>query len=89
MRSIIRARTRNADDRDYIDAVFIGSCTNGRIEDLREAARIMEGRQVAEGVRVLVVPGSERCAKRRKKRDSIKFLKRPVRNGALPVVRCV
>ena len=43
-----------------IDAVFIGSCTNGRIEDLREAARIMEDRQVAEGVRVLVVPGSEK-----------------------------
>ena len=43
-----------------IDTVFIGSCTNGRIEDLREAARVMEGRKVADGVRVLVVPGSEK-----------------------------
>ncbi len=43
-----------------IDAVFIGSCTNGRIEDLREAAKVMEGKRVADGVRVLVVPGSEK-----------------------------
>jgi 3-isopropylmalate/(R)-2-methylmalate dehydratase large subunit len=41
-----------------IDVVFIGSCTNGRIEDIREVARIAEGRTVAEGVRALVVPGS-------------------------------
>lgn len=42
-----------------IDVVFIGSCTNSRISDLREAARIMTDRRVAEGVRVLVVPGSK------------------------------
>jgi 3-isopropylmalate/(R)-2-methylmalate dehydratase large subunit len=42
-----------------IDVVFIGSCTNGRIEDLRSAARVMKGRKVAEGVRAMVVPGSE------------------------------
>lgn len=41
-----------------IDHVFIGSCTNGRIEDLRAAARIARGRKVAAGVRALVVPGS-------------------------------
>ncbi|MGH7057598.1 MAG: 3-isopropylmalate dehydratase large subunit, partial [Acetobacteraceae bacterium] len=41
-----------------IDVVFIGSCTNGRIEDIREAARIARGRKVAAGVRALVVPGS-------------------------------
>ena len=41
-----------------IDAVFIGSCTNGRIEDLRAAATVARGRHVAEGVRALVVPGS-------------------------------
>jgi 3-isopropylmalate/(R)-2-methylmalate dehydratase large subunit len=41
-----------------IDVVFIGSCTNGRIEDLRAAARVARGRRVAPGVRVLVVPGS-------------------------------
>jgi 3-isopropylmalate/(R)-2-methylmalate dehydratase large subunit len=41
-----------------IDRVFIGSCTNARIEDLREAARIVEGARVADGVRAMVVPGS-------------------------------
>ena len=41
-----------------IDAVFIGSCTNGRIEDLRAAAEILRGRKLAEGVRGMVVPGS-------------------------------
>ncbi len=43
-----------------VDVVFIGSCTNGRIEDLREAAAIMDGRKVASTVRTLVVPGSFR-----------------------------
>ena len=41
-----------------IDTVFIGSCTNGRIEDLREVARIMQGRKVKNGLRAMVVPGS-------------------------------
>ncbi|NNK77529.1 MAG: 3-isopropylmalate dehydratase large subunit [Litoreibacter sp.] len=41
-----------------IDTVFIGSCTNGRIEDLREVAKIMEGRKVKEGLRAMIVPGS-------------------------------
>jgi 3-isopropylmalate/(R)-2-methylmalate dehydratase large subunit len=41
-----------------VDAVFIGSCTNGRIEDLRAAAAVARGRRVADGVRALVVPGS-------------------------------
>lgn len=42
-----------------VNTVFIGSCTNSRIEDLREAARIVRGRRVASSVRALVVPGSE------------------------------
>ena len=42
----------------HVDTVFIGSCTNGRIEDLREAAAVAEGRSVAKGVRALIVPGS-------------------------------
>jgi len=42
-----------------VDVVFIGSCTNGRIEDLRSAAQVFRGRRVAQGVRALVVPGSE------------------------------
>lgn len=41
-----------------IDTVFVGSCTNGRIEDLRAAASIAKGRKVADGVRALIVPGS-------------------------------
>jgi 3-isopropylmalate/(R)-2-methylmalate dehydratase large subunit len=43
-----------------VDTVFVGSCTNGRIEDLRAAAQVIEGRSVADGVRMLVVPGSMR-----------------------------
>jgi 3-isopropylmalate/(R)-2-methylmalate dehydratase large subunit len=43
-----------------VDTVFLGSCTNGRIEDLRAAADILRGRRVADGVRMLVVPGSVR-----------------------------
>jgi 3-isopropylmalate/(R)-2-methylmalate dehydratase large subunit len=42
-----------------IDVVFIGSCTNGRLSDIRLAASVMKGRKVAPGVRVLVVPGSQ------------------------------
>ena len=45
-------------DRIKVDTVFIGSCTNGRIEDLRAAALVLKGRKVAEGLRVLIVPGS-------------------------------
>ena len=41
-----------------IDTVFIGSCTNGRIEDLREVAKVMKGRKVKDGIRAMVVPGS-------------------------------
>lgn len=43
-----------------VNAVFLGSCTNGRIEDLRLAASVLRGRRIAEGVRMLVVPGSAR-----------------------------
>lgn len=43
-----------------VDAVFVGSCTNGRIEDLRVVADVLRGRTVADGVRMLVVPGSMR-----------------------------
>ena len=41
-----------------VDTVFVGSCTNGRLSDLRAAAEVLRGRQVADGVRMLVVPGS-------------------------------
>ena len=42
-----------------VDVVFVGSCTNSRLSDLREAANVVNGRRVASGVRMLVVPGSE------------------------------
>ena len=42
-----------------LDVVFIGSCTNGRIEDMRAAASVLEGHHVAPGLRMLVVPGSQ------------------------------
>jgi 3-isopropylmalate/(R)-2-methylmalate dehydratase large subunit len=47
-----------------IDVVFIGSCTNSRLSDLRLAARVLEGRKVAPGVRMLVVPGSQQVKRR-------------------------
>ncbi|MBX6765341.1 MAG: 3-isopropylmalate dehydratase large subunit [Rubrobacteraceae bacterium] len=46
-----------------VDTVFIGSCTNARIEDLRAAARVLEGHKVKEGIRAMVVPGSMRVKK--------------------------
>lgn len=52
----LAAGTRMQDVR--VDRVFIGSCTNGRIEDLREAAGVARGRRVADGVGAMVVPGS-------------------------------
>jgi 3-isopropylmalate/(R)-2-methylmalate dehydratase large subunit len=52
----LQAGTRIRDIRP--DAVFIGSCTNGRMEDLRNAARVLEGRRVSNGMRAMVVPGS-------------------------------
>ena len=42
-----------------LDTVFIGSCTNARIEDLRRAAHVLKGKKIADGVRLMIVPGSE------------------------------
>jgi 3-isopropylmalate/(R)-2-methylmalate dehydratase large subunit len=46
-----------------VDVCFVGSCTNGRISDLREAAKYASGRKVADGVKAFIVPGSERVKK--------------------------
>jgi len=46
-----------------VDVAFIGSCTNGRLSDLREAARVIGGRKVAPNVRAMVVPGSQAVRK--------------------------
>jgi 3-isopropylmalate/(R)-2-methylmalate dehydratase large subunit len=53
-----------------VDRVFLGSCTNARIEDLREAAKIARGRRVASGVRAMVVPGSQHV-KREAEREGL------------------
>jgi len=47
-----------------VDVVFVGSCTNGRLSDLQQAAAVLEGRRVADGVRMLVVPGSQQVKQR-------------------------
>jgi 3-isopropylmalate/(R)-2-methylmalate dehydratase large subunit len=66
-----RAGQRMAGTR--IDVAFIGSCTNGRLSDLREAARVVSGHRVARHVRALVVPGSEavRAAAEREGLDEV------------------
>ena len=46
-----------------VNVVFVGSCTNGRLSDLRDAAQVLRGRKVASGVRMLVVPGSQQIKK--------------------------
>ncbi len=46
-----------------VDVVFVGSCTNSRLSDLQQAAEILQGRKVADGVRMLVVPGSQQVKK--------------------------
>jgi 3-isopropylmalate/(R)-2-methylmalate dehydratase large subunit len=53
-----------------VDAVFVGSCTNARLSDLRQAARLLSGRKVAPGVRALVVPGS-RAVQRAAEREGL------------------
>lgn len=45
-----------------VDVTFVGSCTNGRLSDLREAAKVAQGRKVANGVKALVVPGSQQVS---------------------------
>ena len=51
-----------------VDIVFVGSCTNGRISDIEEAAKILQGRKVADSVRMIVVPGSEQVKKEAEER---------------------
>ena len=72
-----------------IDHVFIGSCTNGRIEDLRIAAKIAAGRHVAAGVRAMVVPGSG-LVKRQAEAEGLAddFSRRRGSNGVIRAARC-
>ena len=58
-RNYMRLEAGQSLEGEHVDVVFIGSCTNSRLSDLRAAASIMRGRKVPQGTRVLVVPGSE------------------------------
>ena len=71
-----------------VDVVFIGSCTNGRIEDLRAAAAVARGRKVAPGVRVLVVPGSGLVKRQAEEEGLDPSCARPALNGASRAVPC-
>ena len=53
----LKAKTKISDIK--IDKIFIGSCTNGRIEDLRLAADLLKGKRIADNVSAMVVPGSD------------------------------
>ena len=72
-----------------IDRVFIGSCTNSRISDLRIAASVVEGRRVAPTVQAMVVPGSMRRSRRRPRpRAWTASSRTPGWSGATPAARC-
>ena len=71
-----------------IDRVFIGSCTNGRIEDLRAAAKIAEGRKVSERVSAMVVPGSGLVKAQAEAEGLDKIFSPPASSGASPAARC-
>jgi 3-isopropylmalate/(R)-2-methylmalate dehydratase large subunit len=64
-----RPMTANA-----VDIVFVGSCTNGRISDIEEAAQVLQGNKVAAGVRMLVVPGSEQVKAEAERRGLDKII---------------
>ena len=71
------------------DTVFIGSCTNSRIEDLRVAADVVRGRRVAEGMRALVVPGSVAVKMQAEQEGlDVVFSRRPASTGEARVARC-
>ena len=83
----LKANTKISDIK--IDKIFIGSCTNGRIEDLRLAADLLKGKKIAENVSAMVVPGSGLLKSKLKKKELTKFLKMLGLNGESQVVQCV
>ncbi|WP_292054232.1 MULTISPECIES: 3-isopropylmalate dehydratase large subunit [unclassified Brevundimonas] len=60
--------------KEKVDVVFVGSCTNGRLPDMRVVADILKGRKVADGVRMLVVPGSEAVRQQAEAEDLHKII---------------
>ena len=72
-----------------VDVVFIGSCTNCRISDLRSAAAVLKGRKVSPKVRVMVVPGSHASeATGRGRGARTRFSATPAPSGAKPAAPC-
>ena len=72
-----------------VDTVFMGSCTNSRIEDLRAVASVVQGKHKADDVRVLVVPGvGPRAARRPRPRGSTRSSSTSAPSGATPAARC-
>ena len=71
-----------------LDRVFIGSCTNARIGDLRAAAEVIKGRSVASTVNAMVVPGSQQVGRRPSARASTRSSAPPASTGAPPAARC-
>ena len=71
-----------------IDVAFVGSCTNARLSDLREAARVVRGHHVAPHVKALVVPGSQGVRAAPNAKDSIACSRKPASTGEAPAVRC-
>lgn len=72
-----------------IQHVFLGSCTNARISDLREAARYIKGKKVKPDVRALVVPGSMQVKRKQKQKGLRNYLLKPVLSGEMQDVACV
>lgn len=76
--------------KDYkVDKVFVGSCTNSRIEDMRAAAEIAKGRQVASHVQALIVPGSEQVKAQAEAEGLDAIFKDAASNGAYRAALCV
>ncbi len=71
-----------------VDRVFIGSCTNSRIEDLRAAAAVANGQRVAPSVRAMVVPGSAKVKAQARRRASTGSSRAPASSGARRAARC-
>ena len=71
-----------------IDTVFLGSCTNGRIEDLRAAAAVVKGHHIATKIRAMVVPGSQAVKRQAEEEGLDEIFKPPASSGASPAAAC-
>lgn len=73
-----------------VDTVFVGSCTNGRIEDLRAVAEVLRGRSNADGLRMLIVPGSMKVRAQAESEGLGEiFTAAGADNGGRPAARCL